>query len=319
VTSIPLHVVAPGHRACAGCGLLVGARLAADRTGGRAVVANATGCLEVTTTAYPSSAWRLPWIHSVFGNAAAVATGVRAGLRARGIDVPVIAQAGDGGTADIGMQALSGMLERGDDVLFVCYDNEGYMNTGVQRSGLTPPAAATTTTPPGLYSEGNARPKKDLLAIVLAHRPAYAATASPAFAKDLEHKMDRALAASGPRFLHVLVPCPLGWRFASASTIELSRLAVRSSLFPLTEWIDGRLEKVKRAGAPCSVDDYLRAQGRFGHLFADDAGAAIRAELQVSADETARRLGLPAYGDLVATANGNGAKGADPAAMGRGE
>ena len=289
------HLVAPGHRACAGCGLLVGARLATDRTDGRVVIANATGCLEVTTTAYPGSAWRVPWIHSVFGNAAAVASGVRAGLRARGIDVPVVAQAGDGGTADIGLQALSGMLERGDDVLFVCYDNEGYMNTGVQRSGLTPTDASTTTTPPGRRSEGNAHLKKDLLGIVLAHRPVYAATATPAFAKDFQHKMDRALTTRGPRFLHVLVQCPLGWRFDPSQTIELSRLAVRSNLFPLTEWIDGKLERAKRVGAPVAVEEYLRPQGRFRHLFGGEDGAVELGFLQELADDNARRLGLPVY------------------------
>jgi pyruvate ferredoxin oxidoreductase beta subunit len=297
MTAGTAHLIAPGHRACAGCGLLVGARLAADRTAGQAVIANATGCLEVTTTAYPGSAWRVPWIHSVFGNAAAVASGVRAGLRARGIDVPVVAQAGDGGTADIGLQALSGMLERGDDVLFICYDNEGYMNTGVQRSGLTPFDASTTTTPYGARSEGNAHLKKDLLGIVLAHRPVYAATATPAFAKDLEHKMDRALQARGPRFLHVLVPCPLGWGFEPSQTIELSRLAVRSNVFPLTEWWNGRLTNVKRGRPACPVDDYLRPQRRFAHLFSDPAGEEERGFLQAVVDESARRLGISAYGD----------------------
>jgi len=290
------HLIAPGHRACAGCGLLVGARLAADAAGGNVVVTNATGCLEVVTTAFPGSAWRVPWIHSVFGNAAAVASGVKAALRASGRDdIPVIAQAGDGGTADIGMQALSGMLERGDDVLFVLYDNEGYMNTGVQRSGLTPTDAATTTTPAGRLSEGNPHLKKDLLAIVLAHRPVYAATATLAYHKDLQGKMGRAIAARGPRFLHVLVPCPLGWRFKSESTIEVSRLAVLSNLFPLVEYRGGILDKVKRIGAPVPVDDYLRAQDRFKHLFRDERGEVEREFLQSIADENARRLGLPVY------------------------
>jgi len=291
------HLVAPGHRACSGCGLLVGARMATDVTQGNVIVANATGCLEVTTTAYPGSAWRVPWVHSVFGNAAAVATGVRAALRAKGVnDVPVIAQAGDGGTADIGLQALSGMLERGDDVLFIAYDNEGYMNTGVQRSGLTPTDASTMTTPTGALSEGNPHLKKDLLSIVLAHRPAYAATATPAFHKDLQHKMQRALSIQGPRFLHVLVPCPLGWRFESRMTMEVARLAVQSNLFPLAEWRDGVLEKVKRIGAPIPVEDYLTAQGRFTHLFDGERGEIERGFLQQIADENARRLGIASFG-----------------------
>ncbi len=289
------HLIAPGHRACAGCGLLVGARLATDATKGNVVMANATGCLEVTTTAYPGSAWRVPWIHSVFGNAAAVASGVKAALRAQGRDIPVVAQAGDGGTADIGLQALSGMLERGDDVLFVCYDNEGYMNTGVQRSGLTPTDASTTTTPFGRLSEGNPHLKKDLLAIVLAHRPVYAATATPAFHKDLQRKMERALAERGPRYLHVLVPCPLGWGFEPRMTMELSRLAVQSNVFPLAEWRNGSLEKVKRIGAPVPVDDYLRLQTRFKHLFADEAGEVERGFIQELANDSARRLGIAAF------------------------
>jgi len=295
------HLIAPGHRACSGCGLLVGARLAADAGGRDVVVANATGCLEVTTSAYPYSAWRLPWIHSVFGNAAAVASGVRAGLRAQGKNATrVVAQAGDGGTADIGLQALSGMLERGDDVLFIAYDNEGYMNTGVQRSGLTPLDAATTTTPTGVMSMGNSRPKKDVVSIVLAHRPAFVATATPAFHKDLERKMQRALALEGPRYLHVLVPCPLGWRFESKLTIAVARAAVQSNVFPLAEWHDGELAKVKRIAVPTSVDEYLRPQGRFAHLFTDDRGEQERARLQAWANDNARRLGLPVYGEAAA-------------------
>lgn len=293
--SIATNLIAPGHRACSGCGLLVGARLATEATKGNVVIANATGCLEVTTTAFPQSAWRVPWIHSVFGNAAAVASGVRAGLRALGKDVPVVAQAGDGGTADIGMQALSGMLERGDDVLFICYDNEGYMNTGVQRSGLTPQGAATTTTPVGDHSQGNPHGKKDLLSIVLAHRPAYAATATPAFHKDLQRKMQKALATKGARYLHVLVPCPVGWHFEPRYTMKMSRLAVQSNLFPLTEWIDGALGKAKGAAVPVSVDEYLRMQGRFTHLFRDETGAELRRVIQRQADDNARRLGLRIY------------------------
>ncbi len=289
------HLLAPGHRACSGCGLVLGSRLVTDVTKGNVVIANATGCLEVTTTSFPGSAWRVPWIHSVFGNSAAVASGIRAGLRARGVDVPVIAQAGDGGTGDIGMQALSGMLERGDDVLFVCFDNEGYMNTGVQRSGLTPLGAATSTTPSGARSLGNAHPKKDLVSIVLAHRPAYVATGTPAFHRDLERKVARALETKGPRYLHVLVPCPVGWRFDAGKTVAVSRAAVRSNIFPLGEWRDGLLDKAKGAAAPISVDGYLAMQGRFAHLFADERGAVERAAIQAFADENARKLGLPVF------------------------
>jgi pyruvate ferredoxin oxidoreductase beta subunit len=289
------HLIAPGHRACSGCGLLLGARLATDATKGRAVIANATGCLEVTTTAYPQSAWRVPWIHSVFGNAAAVASGVRAALRAQGRDAPVIAQAGDGGTADIGLQALSGMLERGDDVLFISYDNEGYMNTGVQRSGSTPPDASTTTTPAGRLSQGNAHLKKDLVSIVLAHRPAFVATATPTFHKDLQRKVDRALSLEGPKYIQVLVPCPLGWKFEPKQTVEMGRRAVLSNLFPLVEYEDGKLTGVKSVASPISVDEYLRPQGRFKHLFRDEQGEIERAFLQQVADDNATRLGLAVH------------------------
>jgi pyruvate ferredoxin oxidoreductase beta subunit len=207
----------------------------------------------------------------------------------------VVAQAGDGGTADIGLQALSGMLERGDDVLFICYDNEGYMNTGVQRSGLTPTDASTTTTPAGRLSEGNPHLKKDLLAIVLAHGPVYAATATPAFHKDLQWKMERALAEKGPRYLHILVPCPLGWGFEPKMSMELSRMAVQSNVFPLAEWRNGSLEKVKRIASPVAVDDYLRLQSRFKHLFVDEAGEVERGFIQELADGTARRLGITPF------------------------
>lgn len=289
------HLIAPGHRACSGCGLLLGARLATDATKGQAVFANATGCLEVTTTAYPESAWRVPWVHSVFGNAAAVASGVRAAMRAQGKDVPVVAQAGDGGTADIGLQALSGMLERGDDVLFIAYDNEGYMNTGVQRSGLTPADASTSTTPPGRLSEGNAHLKKDMVSIVLAHRPAYVATATPTFHRDLQRKMEKAMRTPGPKYLHVLVPCPLGWRFEPRLTVQMGRLAVLSNLFPLVEWEDGELVSIKRVAHPVPVDDYLKPQGRFKHLFDGERGEIERAFLQSLANDNARGLGLPEY------------------------
>jgi pyruvate ferredoxin oxidoreductase beta subunit len=269
--------------------------MATDATKGQAVFSNATGCLEVTTTGYPESAWRVPWVHSVFGNAAAVASGIRAALRAQGKNVPVVAQAGDGGTADIGLQALSGMLERGDDVLFIAYDNEGYMNTGVQRSGLTPTDASTMTTPSGTLSEGNPHLKKDMVSIVLAHRPAYVATATPTFHRDLQRKMEKALRITGPKYLHILVPCPLGWKFDPRLTVEMGRRAVLSNVFPLLEWEDGELVSMKRVAHPLPVDEYLRPQGRFKHLFGDERGEVERAFLQTLANETARRFGLPEY------------------------
>src|SRR4051794_15074486 len=219
-----------GHRACQGCGEALGARYTLDAamraTGGRLVAANATGCLEVFSTPYPETSWQLPWIHSLFGNAPAVATGIAAGLRATGRgDVRVIGQGGDGGTVDIGFACLSGMFERNDDVLFVCYDNEGYMNTGVQRSGATPPAARTATTPavgaqPGnVFGQGKSAPL-----IALAHEIPYVATATVADLHDLEAKVERAMQLHGARYLHILVTCPLGWGCDSGASVKVARL-----------------------------------------------------------------------------------------------
>src|SRR5213596_1825246 len=201
--------ITSGHRACQGCGEALGARYALDAamraTGGNLIATNATGCLEVFSTPYPESAWQMPWIHSLFGNAPAVATGVAAALKAKGReDVRVVGQGGDGGTVDIGFACLSGMFERNDDVLFVCYDNEAYMNTGVQRSGATPPAARTTTTQPvgdepgNVFGQGKSAPL-----IALAHEIPYVATATVADLRDIEAKVERAMGMHGPRYLHV--------------------------------------------------------------------------------------------------------------------
>ena len=214
--------ITSGHRACQGCGEALGARFVLDAAmraaDGEIVIANATGCLEVFSTPYPESAWQLAWVHSLFGNVAAVATGIAAALKAQGREhVRVVAQAGDGGTVDIGLGCLSGMFERNDDVLFVCYDNQGYMNTGVQRSGATPPAARTANTRPVGSEPGNVFGQgKDLPRIAMAHEIPYVATATVADLRDLERKVEKAMSLRGARYLHVLVPCPLGWASASA-------------------------------------------------------------------------------------------------------
>ena len=216
------NAITKGHRACQGCGEALGARYALDAalraTGGRLIAANATGCLEVFSTPFPETSWRLPWIHSLFANAPAVATGIAAALRAKGrTDIRVVGQGGDGGTVDIGLACLSGMFERGDDVLYICYDNEAYMNTGVQRSGATPPAARTATTEPLGGHPGNAFGQgKNMPLIAMAHEIPYVATATVAELRDLERKVTRAMEFRGPRYLHVLVPCPLGWGSATA-------------------------------------------------------------------------------------------------------
>ena len=236
-----------GHRACQGCGEALGARYALDAamraTNGQMIAANATGCLEVFSTPYPESSWRIPWIHSLFANAPSVSTGIAAALRAKGReDVRVVGQGGDGGTVDIGMACLSGMFERNDDVLYICYDNEAYMNTGVQRSGSTPPAARTATTqavgpePGNVFGQGKSAPL-----IAMAHEIPYVATATVAELRDLEAKVQTAMEIRGARYLHVFVPCPLGWGSASKDTIRIARLAKESGIFPVFEARDGEV------------------------------------------------------------------------------
>jgi pyruvate ferredoxin oxidoreductase beta subunit len=292
------NALTKGHRACQGCGEALGARYVLDAamraTEGKLIAANATGCLEVFSTPYPESSWRLPWIHSLFGNAPAVATGIAAALKAKGrTDVRVIGQGGDGGTVDIGFACLSGMFERGDDVLYVCYDNEAYMNTGVQRSGATPAAARTATTKPIGDSDGNAFGQgKNAALIAIAHGIPYVATATVAELHDLEAKVGRAMELHGPRYLHVLVPCPLGWGAASADTIRIARLAKETGLFPVIEAEDGEIVAVSKIRRLAPVEEYLRTQQRFAHLFGDPPRTDVLARIQAIADRNIRRFGL---------------------------
>jgi pyruvate ferredoxin oxidoreductase beta subunit len=261
----------PGHTACAGCGQSLAARLVIDTAGANTIVVNSTGCLEVFSTKYPESAWGVPWIHSLFENSAAVASGVESALRYLGKKdaINVIAQGGDGGTADIGLQALSGMLERGHDILYVCYDNEAYMNTGVQRSGLTPLESSTTTSPVGAQSSGNWRPKKPMPEIVNAHGVSYVATASVGYPQDLQKKVKKALSMKGPKYIQVHVPCPLGWRHETNLTYQIARCAVETGLYPLIEYENGVLTSVRSLGVAKPVQEYLKTQGRFKHLIGD--------------------------------------------------
>lgn len=261
------HLFEPGHTACAGCGQSLAARLVIDAAGKNTMVVNNTGCLEVFSTKYPESAWDVPWVHSLFENCAAVASGVEAALKYLGKKdgINVIAQAGDGGTADIGLQALSGMLERGHDIMYVCYDNEAYMNTGVQRSGLTPFETNTTTSPAGAESFGNVRPKKPMPEIANAHGIPYVATCSIAFPADLQRKVKKALSIKGPKYIQIHVPCPLGWRYETSLVQEVAKLAVETGLYPLIEYENGILSG-KRQIIPKPVEEYLKLQGRFKHL-----------------------------------------------------
>lgn len=286
-----------GHRACQGCGEALGARYAIDAavraTAGRLVAVNATGCLEVFSTPFPETSWQIAWLHSLFGNAPAVATGVAAGLRALGRDdVRVIAQGGDGATVDIGFGCLSGMFERNDDVLYICYDNEAYMNTGVQRSAATPPAARTMTTqtlgpePGNVFGQG-----KDVPRIAMAHEIPYVATATVADLRDLEAKATRAMQIRGARYLHVMVPCPLGWGTASNATIAVARAATQCGIFPVFEARDGEVVASTRIRKRIPVDDYLRMQKRFAHLFSPRRDDVI-ARIQAMADRNIERYRL---------------------------
>lgn len=288
-----------GHRACQGCGEALGARVALDaaykETDGKIVVVNATGCLEVFSCIYPENSWNVPWVHSLFGNAPAIATGVAAGFHTKGEhDVRVIAQGGDGSTADIGFASLSGMFERNDDVLYICYDNQAYMNTGVQRSGATIPLTRTATTMPvSGYNGSEIHTGKDMPSLALAHNIPYVATASVADLKDIESKVRKAIHIRGARYLHLHVPCPLGWGYDPQYTIELSRNAVESGLFPVYEYVDGQLTKVKKIKDKLPVEEYLKTQRRFAHLF---KGGKPRQELidhiQKIADHNIAKYGL---------------------------
>lgn len=287
-----------GHRACQGCGEALGARYAIDAAmraaNNQVIAANATGCLEVFSTPYPETSWQIPWIHSLFGNAAAVATGVAAALKVKGKrEVRVIAQGGDGGTTDIGFGCLSGMFERNDDVLYICYDNQGYMNTGVQRSSATPPAARTATTmavgeaPGAPFGQG-----KNVPLIAMAHGIPYVATASVAYLRDLEEKVTKAMSLRGARYIHILVPCPLGWGAVSQDTIRLARLAVETGIFPLFEAEHGEVVSSYKIRRREPVDEYLKLQKRFAHLFGKQPDVATIARIQGIADRNIRKFGL---------------------------
>lgn len=286
-----------GHRACQGCGEALGARYALDTvmsvTDGQLIAVNATGCLEVFSTPYPETSWTLPWLHSLFGNAPAVAAGAAAGLRAQHKDdIRVIAQGGDGGTVDIGMGCLSGMFERNDDVLYLCYDNQAYMNTGVQRSGSTPPTARTATTQPVGSHPGNEFGKgKDMARIAMAHEIPYVATATVADLRDLEYKVTKAMQYHGARYIHILVPCPLGWGSISRDTVKLARLATQTGLFPVYEAEAGEITSVMKIRRPVPVEEYLRPQRRFAHIFKNKDTETLT-RLQAMADRNIRRYGL---------------------------
>jgi len=265
--------LAKGHRACQGCGEVLALRMAMKALGKNVIVCSATGCMEIITTPYPQTAWNVPWIHVAFENPASVASGIESALKVlrRKGKIPkkhidVIAVGGDGSTADIGLQFISGAFERGHDMVYVCLDNEAYMNTGVQRSGCTPYGAMTTTSPPGKKSIGQVTWKKNIPQIMVAHDIPYVATACPAYYLDLMNKVKKAALVKGPAYIHILSPCPTGWGSAVDRSIEIARLAVETRVFPLYEVIEGRYIISRKVKKPKPVREYFKGQKRFRHL-----------------------------------------------------
>jgi pyruvate ferredoxin oxidoreductase beta subunit len=281
-----------GHSLCQGCGIPMVVRTILDTIETPKVVINATGCLEVATTRYPGTAWNVPWLHVAFENAAAAASGVETAyrtLRRRGAlpqedELTFVVLGGDGGTYDIGLQALSGALERGHRCLFVCYDNEAYMNTGVQRSGATPFGAATTTSPSGETSLGKAQERKDLTAIAVAHHLAYVAQASGSHWQDLSEKVERAVAVDGPSFLNVLSDCPVGWGHDPKVAPRLLNAAVDSCFWPLYEVVDGHYRLTYEPATMLPVEEWLAPQKRFAHLLRPEARPVVE-EIQRRVEE----------------------------------
>lgn len=282
-----------GHRACQGCAPATVLRLLAKTLGRNTIVCNATGCMEIIASPYPFMAWDIPWIHVAFENNSAVASGIEAGIKVlsrkklhfhdRKEKPTIVALGGDGGTMDIGIQALSGALERGHNFIYVCYDNEAYMNTGIQRSSGTPLGASTTTSPSGSASSGQSTWKKDFTEICAAHNIPYVASANVAYPFDFIEKIKKAKAAKGPAVLHAFAPCPTGWRCPASSSIKLARLATETGIFPLYEVENGKynlsidiesLRPVKDYAALRNIKDYMfdesgggkDKQGRYRHL-----------------------------------------------------
>lgn len=277
-----LELATSGHRACQGCAEILALRLALKVFGKDTVIAMATGCMEIISTPLPTTSWMLPWIHVAFENTAAVASGVESGLkilmekgRIPKKDINVIAIAGDGGTSDIGLQALSGAMERGHNFTYICVDNEAYMNTGIQRSSSTPYGAMTTTSPPGKKSIGQSTQKKNMPKIAAAHNIPYVATACPSYPFDLMAKIKKAKSVKGPSYIHILSVCPTGWRIPTDQAIHYGRLAVRTGVFPLYEIENGKYNITYAPEPLRPVTEYIKGQGRFRHL-TDDIIAEIQ-------------------------------------------
>ena len=285
-----------GHRLCPGCAEPIVVRQVLMATDDPVIAASCTGCLEVSTTIFPYTAWNIPWIHIAFENAAATIAGIEAMYKAhqaraaKGIPLPdyidpdanykFVAFGGDGGTYDIGFQSLSGAAERGHQFLYVCLNNEAYMNTGVQRSSATPMGGNTTTSPAGSVILGKQQHQKDLTACMAAHDMPYVAQSIPGRWRDLTRKAEKALAIDGPTFINVLTPCPLGWRHEPQITPEISQLAADTCMWPLYEVEDGQWNLTYQPKEKKPIEEYLEPQGRFRHLFRDEKGAAVREQMQ---------------------------------------
>ena len=280
--------LAPGHRACAGCGATIAVRLALKALGQNTVAVSATGCLEVVTSPYPETSWKIPWIHVAFENASAVASGVEEALKAQGKkDVNILVIGGDGGTTDIGLQSLSGAMERQQNIIYLCYDNEAYMNTGIQRSSSTPFGASTTTSPAGKISFGENQPKKNMAMIMAAHGIPYVATACVSHPYDLMEKVKKASEIEGPAYIHVLQPCATGWGYDPKDTIKLGKLAVDTHAWILYEIVNGELNITVKPKEKLPVIEYLKVQKRFKHL--DEAHVDY---IQKFVDQKSKELGL---------------------------
>ncbi len=270
------ELMSGGHRACAGCLPMTTMRQILLTAGKHTVCGCATGCVEVVTTIYPYTSWRTPFIHSAFENSAATMSGVEAAYRSLkrqgkvDKDIKFIAMGGDGGTYDIGLQSLSGAMERGHNMLYVCYDNEAYMNTGIQRSSGTPKGTATSTTPVGKVRPGKKQFPKPLTEIMIAHGIPYVAQATPGYPKDLSDKVEKALAIEGPAFMNILAPCTRGWRYPMEESMDIARLAVDTCFWPLFEVENGVMKVTRKPKDKPPVSEWLKRQGRFRHLFREE-------------------------------------------------
>ncbi|MFN3383934.1 MAG: thiamine pyrophosphate-dependent enzyme [Archaeoglobaceae archaeon] len=282
-----------GHGACPGCGLTIAVRNVLNALEGKCFVANPTGCLEIIGSQYGKNAWNVPYIHSLFDNVAAVASGISEALKAMGRENEgkVVVLAGDGATADIGL-TLHGMFDRNHDVIYICLDNEAYQNTGHQQSALTPLGEVTKTTPAGKLLLGKMGRKKDMVAIALAHGSPYVATSSAVLPADIRRKVKKAASIEGAKYIQIHCPCVTGWGIDGKDVIKVGMLAIETALYPIVEFENGKLVTVRKVKDRKPVEEYLKFQRRFGHLFTRPEGRKIIEEIQKIADENARRYGI---------------------------